>query len=179
MTPGPFAGLISDDLGRIIARDNGRYDVVFERRIARPVEKVWAALTIPERIADWFTEAELDLRVGGHYRLSFAWENYAISGVIIELEPLRRLTHTWPDKEHPDSVVRYELEPDGEGCRLTLTQTALGRTHFDVLPGWHTFLEALPGAADGVRTPWSPERDRATAERYRHIVDALPEPTGA
>ena len=179
MMPGPFAGLISDDLGQVIPGADGRYDVVFERRIKKPIEKVWAALTIPERIADWFTEAELDLRLGGHYRLRFAWEDYAISGVIVELEPLRRLAHTWPDKDHPDSVVRYELEPDGDGCRLTLTQTALGRAHMDVLPGWHTFLEALPGAAECVRTPWSRERDRDMADRYRSVVDALPEPTGA
>ena len=41
MTPGPFAHLIDDELGRVIARDDGAYDLVLERRLKRPIEKVW------------------------------------------------------------------------------------------------------------------------------------------
>ena len=173
MTPGPFAHLIDDELGRVIARDDGAYDLVLERRLKRPIEKVWAALTVAERIADWFTQVELDLRIGGIYRLTFPEQNYRMEGVIVELEPLRRLAHTWPHDEHPHSVVRYELEPDGDGCRLSLTQTALPRTLLSgKAPGWHTFLEALPGAADGVRTVWSAEREREIGKRYAEVLPA-------
>lgn len=182
MTPGPFAVLISDELGQVIARDDGRYDIVFERRIKKPVEKVWAALTIPERLADWFAPVEIDLRLGGAYRIHFADMDYTVVGAITELEPPRRLTHTWPDPEDPryaDAYVRYELEPDGDGCRLRLTQTALPRKYLGAAAGWHVFLEALPGAADGIRTLWTMERETEMGARYRHILDALPEPTGA
>jgi uncharacterized protein YndB with AHSA1/START domain len=171
MNPGPFAGLISDDLGQLIHRPDGLYDIVFERRLQRPVEKVWSAITIPERIADWFTAADLDLRLGGHYRLAFD-DGTKVEGVIVEFEPLRRVAHTWPHAEHPDSVVRYELESDGGGCRLTLTQTAMRPEHVDVLVGWHTFLEALPGAADSVRTIWRREREAEIGARYRHLMPA-------
>lgn len=170
MTPGPFAALIDDGLGRVIDRGDGLYDIVLERRIKKPVEKVWAALTTPERIADWFTEVELDLRLGGVYRLAFPQDDYRMTGEIVELVPLRRLAHTWPDETHPLSIVRYELEPDGNGCRLTLTQTHLNAKQLETLPGWHTFLEALPGAAEGVHTPWSWDREKAMGERYQLII---------
>jgi uncharacterized protein YndB with AHSA1/START domain len=174
VTPGPFSDVIDDDLGQVIDRGQGRYDVVFRRRIRKPVEKVWAALTVAARITDWFTDVDLDLRVGGHYRLRFAQDvDGACDGKIVELEPLRCIAHTWPHAEHPDSIVRYELEPDGEGCCLTLTQTALAAKHWDVLAGWHTFLEALPGAAEGVRTPWSSDREQAMCARYPRSLSAL------
>lgn len=182
MTPGPFADVISDELGEVTVRDDGRYDVVFERRIRKPIEKVWAALTVPERLADWFSPVELELRIGGPYRIYFEDMDYTVEGVITELEPLRRLTHTWPDPEdrrYAEAYVRYELEPDGEGCRLRLTQIALPRKYLGAVAGWHTFLEALPGAAEGIRTPWSMERETVMGERYRDILAALPEPSGA
>lgn len=182
MTPGPFAGLISDELGQAVARDDGRFDLIFERRIKKPVEKVWAALTIPERLADWFSPVELDLRVGGHYRILFADIDYTVEGVITELEPLKRITHTWPDSEDPayaDAYVRYELWPDDDGCRLRLTQTAVHRKYLGAIAGWHVFFEALPGACEGVRTLWTMERETEMGERYRDLLAAFPAPEGA
>ena len=172
MADRPFADLIDDGLGRVIDRGDGFYDIVLERRLKRPIEKVWAALTVPDRIADWFTQVELDPRVGGRYSLRFPEDGYAMDGTITAFEPPRLLVHTWPHETHPDSVVRYELAPDGDGCRLTLTQTALSRVGLNALPGWHTFLQALPGAADGVRTPWTRERERQIGERYRGVLPA-------
>ncbi|MFL5296349.1 MAG: SRPBCC family protein [Phenylobacterium sp.] len=172
MTPGPFPALIDDALGRVVDRGDGFYDIVLERRIRKPVEKVWAALTVPERVADWFTTVEIDPRLAGHYRLRFEGGNGDMDGEIVGFDPPRLLAHTWPHETHPDSVVRYELEPDGEGCRLTLTQTALSRVGLNALAGWHAFLEALPGAADAIRTPWTWAREKEIGERYRAVLPA-------
>jgi uncharacterized protein YndB with AHSA1/START domain len=182
MTPGPFAGLVSDELGQAIAREDGRFDIVFERRLKKPVEKVWAALTIPERVADWFTEVEIDLRLGGLYRIHFRDMDYVVDGQITELDPLQRFTHTWPDVEDPryaDAYVRYELWPDGDGTRLRLTQTALPRKYLGAIAGWHVFLEALPGACEGIRTPWTMERETEMGARYADLLAEHPQPTGA
>ena len=174
MTPGPFAGLISDELGQVTARADGYFDVAFERRLKKPVEKVWAAITVAERIADWFTPVEIDLRIGGHYRIRFEGMDEVIEGVITELEPLRRLVHTWPDPKDPEAIISYELEPDGDGCRLRFTNRGVPRRYLGAAAGWHTFFEALPGAAEGIRTPWSAEREAVNGERYRDILAALP-----
>ena len=43
--------------------------MVFHRHYAKPIEKVWAALTTPERLADWLADAEIELRLGGRIQL--------------------------------------------------------------------------------------------------------------
>jgi uncharacterized protein YndB with AHSA1/START domain len=169
---GPFAELINDDLGRVIARDDGLFDIVLERRIRKPIEKVWAAITIPERIACWFAEVELEPRVGGRYKIAFEG-GYAVDGAITAFDPPRLLVHTWPtERDRPASTVRYELAPDADGCRLTLTQAGLDKNSLGALPGWHTFLEALPGAAEGVRTQWTWDREKAIGALYKDVIPA-------
>ncbi len=163
--------MIAEPLGQV-RRAGETYDLVFERRLAKPLERVWAALTVPERIADWLAKAEVELRVGGRFELFWDAHDYRMTGRIIELDPPRLLAWTWPADQHPHSVVRWELEPDGDGCRLTLTQTAInGPSLLSVASGWHTHLECLPGAADCLATPWRAEREREIAKLY---ADALP-----
>jgi uncharacterized protein YndB with AHSA1/START domain len=41
--------------------------VVFDRNIDKPPEKLWSALTDPERLANWLGDVEVDLRVGGKF----------------------------------------------------------------------------------------------------------------
>jgi uncharacterized protein YndB with AHSA1/START domain len=162
--------LIADSLGLVRQTGDG-FELTFERRFALPVAKVWAALTVPERIADWLAEAEVELRVGGVFRLLFPSHNYAMEGRIVELDPPRVVAWTWPHEKHPDSVVRWQLFPDGTGCRLVLTQSRLQRPELpDVAAGWHTHLECLPGAADGANTPWKAEREREIRALYAGLA---------
>jgi len=149
------------------------YEVVFERRLARPVAKVWAALTDPARIAGWLATARVDLRVGGRFELYWETHEHRMSGVIVELEPLAVIAWTWPDTQHPDSVVRWQLFPDGDGTRLLLTQTGLTAPPLkDVAAGWHTHLEGLPAAVDGQATPWRAEREREIRRLYAGLSSA-------
>lgn len=177
MSDGPFPQWIDDGLGEVTLRDDGRYALVFRRHIRKPVEKVWAALTVPERIADWFTRVELDLHVGGRYHVHFDDHGYSVEGEIVELEPFRLLAHTWPDPDpsRPAAVVRYRLEPEGDACRLTVANLGVPPEYAGAVAGWHAFLEALPGAAEGVRTPWSMEREREIGARYAHLLPAKAE----
>ncbi len=163
--------MIDDRLGDIRKTADG-YDIVFERRLAQPIEKVWAALTVPERISQWLmTRTEVDLRIGGRFALDWIGEDYRMAGVITALEPPRLIAWTWPHEEHPDSVVRWELTPDGAGCRLTLTQTNMRLPHLlNVAGGWHAYLECLPGAAGDDLTPWSAAREAEVFKRYEALA---------
>ena len=50
----------------------GRFVLRFERRLAHPLEKVWAALTDPAELGHWFPQdVEADLRPGGTIRFTF------------------------------------------------------------------------------------------------------------
>ncbi|HEX3407303.1 MAG TPA: SRPBCC domain-containing protein, partial [Caulobacteraceae bacterium] len=162
-----------------IRLSGGGYEMVFVRRLARPVEKVWAALTVPERIADWLALATIDpdLRLGARFNLDFGDGKHRTPGEIVALEPGRVLAWTWPasdeEKGATPGVVRFELAPDGAGCVLTLTSRGPGRPHPGEAAGWHTHLEGLEDAADGVRTAWSVDREKVHLERYERAVAQL------
>lgn len=161
-----------DPLG-IVHAAGDRFEIIFERRFAKPPEKVWAALTVPERLADWFLHAEVDLRLGGRIRLS-APGYTASDHVIVELDPPRTIAWTWPHPSHPDSIVRFELTPASGGCRLRLTQTDLepGDHMLSIATGWHVHLEGLEGATEALHTPFTLERQRSVAARYAGALPA-------
>jgi uncharacterized protein YndB with AHSA1/START domain len=167
-----------DDTDGIIRKTGATYEIVFVRRFAKPIEKVWAALTVPARIADWLAEAtiEPDLRLGARFALHFPTMDYRMGGEIVALEPPRLIAWTWPDPKAPErrSVVTFELAAESGGCVLTLTNDGLIKPDLDdVAAGWHTHLECLTGAADGVRTPWSAEREKVHRRRYIEAVAGL------
>jgi uncharacterized protein YndB with AHSA1/START domain len=163
----------------VIRKSGDAYEIVFVRRLAKPIEKVWAALTIPERIADWFTDVRFvpELRLGARVELHFPDENppYRMTeGEVVAFEPPRLLAWTWPHEEHPNSLVRCALEPDGDGCVLTFSQSGLGSGYLtSVAAGWHVFLEGLEGATEGVRTPGSLEREKGLRPGYAAQLKAL------
>jgi len=155
----------NQDLGQI-HRTGETIEVVFHRRYARPVEKVWAALTVPERISDWFANTTIDrLEVGGAIHMDFKDENYRSKGRIEIYEPMRTFAWTWSELDgSKTSLVRWDLEPDGDGCKVTLTHSGLAPAEAkDVGPGWHAHLLAIEDAADGIETPWSTVRAREKA----------------
>jgi uncharacterized protein YndB with AHSA1/START domain len=153
------------DLGTV-RREGDTITVVFHRRYARPLAKVWAALTVPERISDWFATTTVDrVGVGGTMDLDFKDENYRSTGKIVAYEPMKTFAWEWTELDGlKASLVRWDLEPDGDGCRVTLTHSGLSPAEAkDVGPGWHAHLLAIEDAADGIETPWSTVRAREKA----------------
>src|SRR5271165_4081350 len=98
------------------------------RHLRQPVETVWAALTTPERLAAWMGVEWLGgdglLRVGGPFDYRFANTDLESRGRVLVLDPPRVLEHSWFENVPPAAVVRWALEPDGGGSRLTLTHGA-------------------------------------------------------
>lgn len=95
----------------------------FERHLPFPVRDVWAAITDPERLADWWlpfdADITVDLREGGE--IVFAGrgeESMTITCTILRVEPPMLLEHTHLDAA---SLMRWELEPVDAGCVLRLS----------------------------------------------------------
>jgi uncharacterized protein YndB with AHSA1/START domain/ketosteroid isomerase-like protein len=97
-------------------------------------QKVWGAWTDPQALSRWFgpgeadkvSAAELDVRVGGRYRIVFGGADgkaHEVQGVYREVLPHRRLSFTWtwprttPERE---SLVTLELNPVPDGTELVL-----------------------------------------------------------
>ncbi len=163
--------LLSDAaLGEVTTAGDSR-QIVFHRRYRQSVEKVWAALTTPERLADWFADAQVDLRVGGTIRLNWNKGTHRAEMTITVCEPPRALAWRWTIGER-DTLVRFDLASDGGGgCALTLTHSGLsldGARDGGVRAGWHAHLEALPEALEGRATAWETKtaREQALAGRY-------------
>lgn len=147
-----------------IRRVGETVQVIFRRRYARPIEKVWAALTTPERISDWFANTTIDrMEVGGQVTLDFKDENYRAVGEIAIYTPMQTFAWTWSELDGSETtLVRWDLEPDGDGCKVTLTHSGLTpKQGSEVGPGWHAHLQAIEDAADERQTPWATVRKRA------------------
>ena len=109
------------------------------RTIHAPADRVWEALTTPELIADYMfgAKVESDWEVGAPIRMTgeYGGKTYHDKGEIRSFEPERRLSYThWSDlsgaADAPENyhVVTYDLEPQGEATRVTLTQSNLDGT---------------------------------------------------
>jgi uncharacterized protein YndB with AHSA1/START domain len=126
--------------------------------VASPAE-AWAAVTVPERIAEWFTDATPLGPVGAAYRLDFG-DGSEVDGVVMELEPGRRFAHTWAwtDAESGrGTVVSWTVQPleDG-GSRITLVHDGWseagidGSARDDHEAYWNGYLEDLAAILGGV-----------------------------
>jgi uncharacterized protein YndB with AHSA1/START domain len=110
-----------------------RPSLTLKRRLNAAREKVYAAWTDPEKLAQWFgpsdvkagsLQAEIDLRVGGRYRISFSsaqGEYHEVGGIYREVVPNERLVFSWAWHSTPEreSLVTVALKSDGDGTLLT------------------------------------------------------------
>jgi uncharacterized protein YndB with AHSA1/START domain len=137
---------------------DGKYVLRFERRLNHPVGEVWAALTEPDRLAEWLAEADLDLVEGG--RVELRWQNTdehgntaVARGTISRLEPPRLLEID----TDIHGLLRWELREEHYGCKLTFTNAtpAPKNMHAIVLAGWHIHLDHLADALAGHPVNWS------------------------
>ncbi|GIJ46953.1 hypothetical protein Val02_38390 [Virgisporangium aliadipatigenens] len=127
---------------------DGRNQLYMERRFAHPIEVVWRAITDPDRLAAWFPyRVEWELRVGAPIR--FSAEGDEGTGVITELAPPHVIEYTWDN-----TVLRWELRPEGEGTLLVFTQAFGDRpSAASYAAGWETCLDFLTASLDGAPEP--------------------------
>jgi uncharacterized protein YndB with AHSA1/START domain len=94
----------------------------------------WAALTEPDRIVEWFTEASALGAVGSTYRLDFG-DGSVVEGVVTMVEPGQRFGHTWVwanVEPRLETVVTWAVEPvPGGGARVTLVHDGWAEAGLD------------------------------------------------
>lgn len=138
-------------------------NVVASVEIAAAPARVFQALASRE-IVDWWVRPGVfdtrewsgDVRVGGRWRTSgiARGEAYALEGEYLEVDPPRKLVHTWQGVGVPGapSVVTYVLEPIDGGTRITLRHTGI----------------VAPDGGEGINVGW-----RASFERLAEILNGL------
>lgn len=135
--------------------------LVIERVIPADRETVFQCWTDPDHMARWFGPtpehatpiAEIDLRVGGRYRIGIKKsdddETHIVGGVYREISPPTKLVFTWAwetSVQPPDeTVVTIELHEIGDETRLVLIHERFPHTKMRDQhgEGWNGCLERL------------------------------------
>jgi len=116
-----------------------RPSLTLQRRLRAPPAKVFAAWTDPKQIVHWFgpahvvagsARAELDVRTGGRFRVSFSTDDgeyHEVGGTYREVVPGQRLVFSWAWHSTPEreSQVTVSLELDGDRTLLTVQHEQL------------------------------------------------------
>ncbi|HYY99982.1 MAG TPA: SRPBCC family protein [Candidatus Binatia bacterium] len=133
--------------------------IAFERRLAHPIDRVWAALTDPDERAQWFGRTSIDPREGGTLETVAegppASETMrTLTGRILVWDPPRVLEHEWQQTTIGFSIVRYELRADDAQTVLRLThRMSSDGSAFGYVPGEHAYLDRLQAYLGGAPLP--------------------------
>jgi len=134
--------------------------LTLKRRFRASPSQVFSAWTDPKKIVRWFgprdtrqdsVVAEMDLRVGGRYRIGFegtGGERHEVGGSFREVVPDHRLVFSWAWHSTPEreSLVSITLARDGnDGTLLTLEHAQFfnDKARDDHERGWTGTLEKL------------------------------------
>jgi uncharacterized protein YndB with AHSA1/START domain len=93
--------------------------------------RLWSALTSSDFVQQYWLGArpEAEWKAGGSWKLVLPDGRVADTGEIIEFEPSKRLCIRWRNEFKPElkaegwSLCTMEIEPAGEGVKLTVTHT--------------------------------------------------------
>jgi uncharacterized protein YndB with AHSA1/START domain/DNA-binding transcriptional ArsR family regulator len=111
------------------------FGIRLERRFRAPPERVFGAFTRPSALREWWcppgwepAEIEVDLRVGGAYRIAMAPIGggglVSVVGRFLEIRPPERIAYTWRWEgafaDMPETRVILEFQRSGDETVLTL-----------------------------------------------------------
>jgi uncharacterized protein YndB with AHSA1/START domain len=149
--------------------------IISEIDISAPPSRVFEALTDPEQLTRWFTDAscpvkswQMDARLGGSYSYATEKSNFVVNGVsefqchgeITEIRSdaaagLYLLVYTWIGNWHLDpekkTIVRWELTPTASGTHVKVTHSGLAQdpeARKDYSGGWPGVVENLKQFAE-------------------------------
>jgi uncharacterized protein YndB with AHSA1/START domain len=138
-----------------------QWTLIFVRELRQAPAVVWTALTSPDELDQWapFT-ASRDLAAPGEAVLTLVdgADTTDVAAEVLRAEAPALLEYTWGADR-----LRWELEPSGDGTRLTLRHTlAQPGPEAMVTAGWHLCLVVLRHLLDG--RPIGVIRGRKAAE---------------
>jgi uncharacterized protein YndB with AHSA1/START domain len=138
---------------------NSETTVRLKRTFAASRERVFRAWTEPAMLKKWLGPAggstpvaQIDLRVGGKYRLGMQFPEediFYVSGTYREIQPPEKLVFTWrwekPDMDCGETLVTIEFYAQGDSTEVTLTHEnfpnqAVSEQHNQ---GWRDIFDKL------------------------------------
>ena len=127
--------------------------IIVERIFNAPVGRVWTALTDVNEMRQWYFDLkEFKPEIGFEFEFVVEHEGNSYHHLckVTEVIPQKKIAYTWRYKGEPgESLVTFELFPDGDKTRLKLTHTgietfpktpAYARENFET--GWTTLIDS-------------------------------------
>lgn len=123
-------------------------DLVIDRYLKHPPQKVWRALTESDLMSRWLMTNDFRPLVGHHFQLRRApmpqW-NGIVQCEVLEVNPPHSLSYRWnvldDNQNGLRTIVTWSLTPTPDGTRLRMEHTG--------------FLPAQVGNRDGAEYGWS------------------------
>ena len=141
--------------------DDETWSVTRTVRIDAPRSKVWAALTEPDLISQWFGQRTEFDRVEAGGTGYFFFDGYGENpAVIVEHQPESAFGYRWgkqgePIRDDNSTLVRFTLDDEGDGTLLSVVETGFG-----VLAGDDEYRRSQLGEHRG---GWDAELDELIA----------------
>ena len=139
--PGPASGAQ-------VEKDGDKWTLILVRELNHPRERVWEALTDPQHLSEW---APFDVdgnlgNAGATVKLSVANAPRPMVSetTVMRADRPRVLEYNWGDK-----YLRWELEPFGDGTRLTLWHNIERGFIAWGAAGWHICFGVLDRLLSG------------------------------
>ena len=136
--------------------------LVVRKTIRASAERLYTAWTDPAQLKLWWgprgvqcTAAEIDLRIGGRYRIANQFPDGKIlwiTGKFESIEPPRKLVYTWQLEAQTDSFERVtvQFESRGDDTEVIITHELIpNETLRDMhQQGWIGCLDGLANYAE-------------------------------
>lgn len=129
-------------------------DIVTEKVVEAPVERIWSAWTDPEELAQWWwpmfpdTAYDLDVRVGGSFRIETPAGGIGARGGYVEVVPDDRLAMTWTwltygTDDGPEDVVTVTFSASGGAVVVRVAHRTVAAEPGGYAQGWSDCLDRL------------------------------------
>lgn len=140
--------------------------IVQEITIDAPAERIFDALTVPEELLEWWciedrfhlVRALCDVRSGGKWTMRVVGDGgeevgeSIVHGVYRAVLRPNLLEYTWirEEQDHPETVVRWELQQNGDSTRVRVTHSGLNSPRLrDRNSGWIFIVQQLRDYVEG------------------------------
>ena len=127
--------------GAEVRKDGEKWTLVLVRELRHSPEKVWQALTDPAHLSEWAPfDADRNLAAVGPVKLSMVGTPapQVFETAVKRAEAPRLLEYSWGGSD-----LRWELEPLGNGTRLTLWHNIDRRFISMGAAGWQICFDVL------------------------------------
>jgi uncharacterized protein YndB with AHSA1/START domain len=131
--PGPAAGAE-------VRKDGENWTLILVRELHHPPAKVWQALTDPAQLREWAPfDVDRSLASVGPVKLSWIGAPTPIPETHVTRADAPKLL----EYRTGDIIMRWQLEPQGDGTRLTLWHNIDRRFISWGAAGWHICFDVL------------------------------------